>query len=232
MDRKQASSKRYPPELKERAVKMGRRASAGGPRRPPVISRWRASGCRTGVVAPVGQAADVDAGHEGPGSHHRGAGGAEAAAQGELRAATGQRHLAVGRDFLRGGARRRGRGSRLHRRPPGPRDRWARWGVSRSASSCRSPPPPTYGPKVPAPFRPEPSVTPRSARSCRAVEAQLLLRRSEPEADPDEGLWKAGPHALPEFGPRDSLRGRHRRFVNDAAPASAHGRKCALKNDP
>ena len=101
-----STSKRYPPELRERAVRMV--AEIAGDHE----SQWAAMN-EVARLLGIGTAetvrkwvrqVEVDAGQR-PGCHDRRVGGAEAAAAGERRAQAGQRDPQSSIDFLRGRAR-------------------------------------------------------------------------------------------------------------------------------
>ena len=203
---KKPTTKRYPPELKERAVRMVLDLREQDPHDKTVISRVaRQLGVGDESLRSLGQAGRRRR-RQAPGTDERGAGRAQAAAQGELRAAPGQRHLAGRGKFLRGGAR-----------PPtqevvtfidAHRDRDDRWasmgGRADLRGPRRSPPPPTTTPS-PGHRRPGRSVTPSSdPPSSSAVEAQLLgLRAAQADqgGPPGRPRRRSGPggaaHALP-----------------------------------
>ena len=102
---KKAPSKRYPPELKERAVRMVQELRQQDPGDKAVISRVaRQLGVGDESLRAWVKQAEIDAGKR-PGLTTDEQAELKRAAQGEHGAAPLQRHLAGGRDFLRGGAR-------------------------------------------------------------------------------------------------------------------------------
>ena len=102
-----ASQKRYPPELKERAVRMARDAIAeqGGQRLRGGPPDRQAARCRRRVAAELAQAGRDRRGQP-AGDLQRGQRSDRRAAQGGPRSPAGERHLEGGLGFLRDRARR------------------------------------------------------------------------------------------------------------------------------
>ena len=163
---KKATSKRYPPELKERAVRMVQDLRQQDPGDKAVISRVARQlgvgdeSLRTWVKQcrdRCRQAAGADA----PRSRPSSSGCARRTSScGAPTTSCRPQRLSSGRSSTA-----EERSSRLHRRPSGPNDRWASMGGRADLRRARrSPPPPTTTPS-PGHRRPGPSVTPSSGPS-------------------------------------------------------------------